>query len=251
MLKLSIVIISWNGRQLLRGCLDSLGFVLANRRCEVIVVDNGSTDGTAAMVRKDFPTVRLRVLSRNFGVSYARNRGLEWAGGKYLWLLDNDTVVKPEALTGMLQYMETHAECGLCACRLVDASGRVQASPKRYPGLGEKLANVTHRHDYRYSYPLPQMQHEFEPDYLIGACQFFRRTVYEAVGPLDERIFYGPEDADFCLRVRAAGWHLAYLPQFSLLHYCQRATWHRLFTPLARRHMAGLLYFYAKYRRLF
>lgn len=251
MKKLSIVIITWNGRQLLAGCLNSLSPLMNQTDTEVIVVDNGSCDGTAEMVRSDFPQVRLRVLSRNYGVSYARNRGLEWATGQYLWLLDNDTVVGQGVADGLMSYLDSHRECGLCACRLIDRSGKVQPSPKRYPGIGEKLANLFHRNGYRYGYSKTLGERVFEPDYLIGACQMFRREVYERIGSLDEHIFYGPEDADFCLRVRNAGWHLAYLPSLSLLHYCQRATWHRLFTPLACRHIQGLLYFYVKHRRFF
>lgn len=251
MKKLSVVIITWNGSRVLEGCLRSLAYLMDDADKEIIVVDNGSTDGTEQMVRTQFPQVRLRTLSRNFGVSYARNRGLEWATGQYLWLLDNDTVVGKGTAESLMRHLDENPSCGLCACCLIDRDGNVQPSPKRYPGLGEKTANLIHRNGYRYGYSTELMERPFEPDYLIGACQMFRRCVYETVGPLDEHIFYGPEDADFCLRIRKAGWHLAYLPVPKLVHYCQRATWHRIFSPLARRHVQGLFYFYWKHKRFF
>lgn len=250
MTDLSIVLISWNGGSLLKRCLQSLNF-LGEYTSEIIVVDNGSVDGTAEMVKTEFPRVQLLRLSKNKGVSYARNRALERAKGRYIWILDNDTVVSKETTDGMLSYMEQHPQCGLCACRLIDANGLVQESCKVYPGLGQKVLNLLHGAGYRYVYGAKRMEQPFEPDYLIGACQMVRREAFEAVGLLDEHIFYGPEDADFCLRIRRQGWFLQYLPQFSILHNCQRATHRKLFSRLAFSHVVSLFYFYFKHKRLF
>ena len=90
----------------------------------------------------------------------------------------------------------------------------------------------------------------FEAEYVIGACQMIRREALEAVGLLDERIFYGPEDCDYCLRLRAEGWKVTYLPQYAMVHHCQRKTTHRPFSTLGRQHIKALLYFYWKHRRL-
>lgn len=248
---LSIVVITWNGRGFIGNLLRSLAFTQSRDDVEIIVVDNGSTDGTAQMLQRDWPQVRLTCLPTNRGVSFARNRGLEQAHGRLLWILDNDTEVTPQVLEGMMAYMEANPRCGLCACRLEGPDGVVQESCKPYPGLGQKIANLFHGPGFRYVYGLERMQHPFEPDYLIGACQLVRREAYEAAGPLDEHIFYGPEDADLCLRVRQAGYFLQYLPQFTILHNCQRATRRRLFSRLACQHTLSLLYFYCKHRRLF
>ena len=249
-MKLSVVLISWNGRAFLERCLRSLSF-LDEEETEIIVVDNGSRDGTGEMVARDFPRVLLLTMPENKGVSYARNRGLERTSGDYIWILDNDTEVSSETTQTLLNFMDRHPRCGLCACRLMDADGLVQESCKVYPGLWQKIRNLLHPHGYRYVYGLRKMQKAFEPDYLIGACQMVRRKAFEQVGLLDEHIFYGPEDADFCLRIRAAGWYLQYLPQVSILHNCQRASRKHLFSRLALTHTLSLFYFYRKHKRLF
>lgn len=251
MIQISIVIISWNGKQLLDNCLRCLSPMLVARKdMEVVVVDNGSTDQTAQLIAQEYPEVHFRKLSKNFGVSYARNRGIEQTIGKYILILDNDTLPTREAIEGMEQYMEEHTDCGLCACQLTDRDGTRQGNCKRYPGVSEKVANIWHSGEYRYAYRA-NMNEAFEPEYLIGACQFIRRQAFEEAGCLDESIFYGPEDADFCLRVKSSGWKLCYLPQYSIVHHCMRATNKRLFTRLAWLHVKGLLHFYWKHKRFF
>lgn len=250
MVSVSIVIITWNGKQHLQKCLASLANYSRRPGVEIILVDNGSLDGTAEWVREAYPDVRFVALDENKGVAYARNRGLELAKGDYLLILDNDTVVTEKTLDGMVRYMEDHPDVGLCGCRLVDANGNVQESCKKFPGVIEKTANLLYGSRYRYAYGRKRMSEPFEPEYLIGACQLIRRQAFKDAGYLDERIFIGPEDADFCLRVRAKGWALRYLPQFTIMHYCQRLTNRHIFSPLGRKHISALFYLYWKYKRL-
>lgn len=248
---LSIILITWNGRRLLARCLESLAFLRGRAEAEVIVVDNGSEDGTVPFLRDKFPDVVAIPLDRNYGVAYARNRALERAAGKFLWILDNDTELTEGVVDGMLGFMRENPKVGLAGCKLVDADGLVQESCKRYPGIGEKVKNILHPRGYRYAYGVDRMQSVFEPEYLIGACQLIRREAYRAAGPLDEKIFYGPEDADFCLRVRKAGYRLAYVPDYTVLHHCQRVTRGRILSPIGIKHMQGLAHLYCKYKRFF
>lgn len=250
MVSVSIVIITWNGKQHLQKCLASLANYSRRPGVEIILVDNGSIDGTPEWVREAYPYVRFVALDENKGVAYARNRGLELAKGDYLLILDNDTVVTEETLDGMVRYMEDNPHVGLCGCRLVDANGKVQESCKKFPGVIEKTANLLYGSRHRYAYGKKRMSEPFEPEYLIGACQLVRRQAFKDAGYLDERIFIGPEDADFCLRVRAKGWALRYLPQFTIMHYCQRLTNRHIFSPLGRKHISALFYLYWKYKRL-
>ncbi len=249
-MRVSVVIITWNGRGHLEKCVSSLAEFISRPDVEAIVVDNGSCDGTAGWLKASFPDIRLIELDENKGVAFARNRGLEVATGDYLLILDNDTVVTAEALDGMMAYMESQPEVGICGCRLVDNKGTVQESCKKYPGLIQKILNVLNGSRYRYAYGTNMMQHAFEPEYLIGACQLIRRKAYEEVGALDEHIFIGPEDADFCLRIRKKGWHVMYLPQFTITHCCQRITNRHLFSSLGRKHISALFYLYKKHKRL-
>lgn len=250
-MRLSIILITWNGRKLLAKCLESMSFLIGRPDVEIIVVDNGSEDGTIHFLHDKYPGIVSIALDRNHGVAYARNRALERASGDYLWILDNDTELSEDVARGMMRLMDENPQVGLAGCRLVDADGLVQESCKKFPGIGEKVRNILHRHGYRYAYGLDKMKERFEPEYLIGACQLIRREAYEAAGPLDEKIFYGPEDADFCIRVRKSGFHLAYVPEFTVLHHCQRMTRGRIISPIGLKHIEGLIHLYFKYKRFF
>ncbi len=256
-MQLSVVLICWNSLSYLREVLASLQETLvATSSSEIIIIDNGSTDGTQEYISQHYSHAIYRRLPTNRGVAYARNRGIEIAQGQYVWLLDDDTIVNPQALATMLDYMSTHPQCGICGCRLVNTDGETQQSYKPYPGMSVKIKNVLHSLLHRntptddpYATQLARGE-VFEPTYIIGACQLIRREVIEKIGLLDEKIFYGPEDADYCIRTRQAGWHIAYLPQAAITHHWKRITNRNLFSPIARRHITALIYFYCKHRRL-
>lgn len=249
MVRLSIVIITWNQLSYLQECLHSLQPVMKREDVEVIIVDNGSADGTCQFLSLNYPKIRLLVNDCNKGVAYARNRGLERAKGNKVLILDNDTIVNEEAISGMEDYLDNHPCVGLCACRLVDSNNQVQESFKTFPGLWLKMKNVLGI-GQRNVASLQIPTGPYEPVYVIGACQMIRREVIEHIGLLDEKIFYGPEDADFCLRVAAEGWKVVYLPQYTIVHHWRRATNKKLFTRLAWKHFCALCYFYLKYKRI-
>ncbi len=251
-MKLSIIIITWNSLDLLQDCLFSLNVTKQSRDVEILLVDNGSADKTVPFVRQHYPKVKIIELKKNRGVAYARNRGIEQSSGNYLLLLDNDTLVNEEAIDGMIHFMDNHSDVGICGCRLVDKNNRIQESYKCYPGINVKIANLLTRQGKHSSFVNePANSEVFEPDYLIGACQMIRRELINDIGLLDESIFYGPEDADFCLRARNAGWRVCYLPRYSIVHHWQRTTNKNLFSSLAYKHIFGLFYFYWKHKRLF
>ena len=249
MVQLSIVIITWNQLSYLQDCLCSLQPVMQREDVEVIVVDNGSEDGTCQYLTVNYTQIYLHINDCNKGVAYARNRGLELAQSKKVLFLDNDTVVNENAISGMEIYLDEHSKVGLCACRLVDSNSQIQDSFKPFPGLWLKIKNVlgitkTNAPD------LQTVTSPIEPVYVIGACQMIRREVIERIGLLDENIFYGPEDADYCMRIVAEGWKVVYLPQYTIVHHWRRATNKKLFSRLAWKHFCALCYFYAKYKRI-
>ncbi len=249
-MRVSFLIITWNGLELLEGCLFTLTPYLKRKDVEVIVVDNGSEDGTVEYIKKKYPTIRLFEMDSNKGVAVARNVALKAAQGDYLFIIDNDLRLNEEAVEGMLSYMDNHQDVGICGCRLLDAHGHIQPSAKEYPGLTYKLKSLFSRQKYVYSYNLPKASEPLEPVYLVGACQLIRRESFQAVGYLDEHIFYGPEDADFCIRQNQKGWRVVYLPQYEMIHFCQRVTNRRFYSLMGWRHVRGLLYFYWKYKKV-
>ena len=248
MKQLSIIILTWNQLDTTRRCLESLRTFVADADTEIIVVDNGSRDGTASWLMQTYPQVRLVINSKNQGVAYARNRAIEKAQGRYILILDNDTVSNDEAIYGMMHYMDQHPQVGLCACRLTDVDGVVQESFKPFPSLSIKMRNVLGGSQMATSIEVPG--NPIEPVYVLGACQMLRKSVLYKVGLLDENIFYGPEDADYCLRIAGEGFKVVYLPQYSIVHLWRRATNRQLFSLLAWKHFCGLCYFYIKHKRI-
>lgn len=249
-MKISVVVLTCNQREVTLRCLRSLARFIDEPDCELILVDNGSTDGTHEAVSQRFPKVKQIVLDSNKGVAAGRNAGLKQAAGDYLMILDNDTIADRETIFGLAEFLKRHPEVGIVAPKLVSPRGEVQRSFKRFPGIGVKIRNIIagkHRTSISRNAPLRVI----EPFYLIGAAQMFPREVYEMAGPLDENIFYGPEDADFCMKVRSLWKRVVYYPKLTIIHDWQRATTGRLLSPAAMRHAAGLFYFYAKHKRFF
>jgi GT2 family glycosyltransferase len=245
---LSIIIVNWNTRDLLRDCLSSL-FDDPQADYEVIVVDNGSSDGSACMIRHEFPAVQLIENTQNDGYARANNLGIRSSCGRYLLLLNSDTLVSAGALPRLIDFMEQHPTAGACGPRLVRADGR----PQSYafggdPTLGYLLRRgasqlLLHRplHDWATSATLAV-------DWVSGACLLARRAAIQQAGPLDERFFMYFEDNEWCLRIRKAGWSVYYYPAVEIVHLGGQS--------LARNPQAeqvyyqSLTYFYTKHYSL-
>ena len=246
-MKVSIVILTWNSVPEIEACLASLaeGVTLSH---EVIVVDNGSQDQTCRLVQKTWPTVRLVRNPQNRGVAPARNQGIRLAGGEYIVILDDDTVVQPRALDRLVGYMDAQPEVGLCGPRLTTAEGDLQLSCRRFPTLVDKLARrLPSAAAQRMTRAAEMADWDHRTiravDYVIGACQVIRRRALHEVGLFDERIFYGPEDVDLCLRLQQAGWQVAYNPDAVVVHKERRVT-RSLRSVLTWKHGLGLGYFF-------
>lgn len=252
MTTVSVVILCWNSRKRLERLFPTLRETLAPYNAEVILVDNGSEQEAEPFAREyGLPGLKVIRLERNHGVAYGRNRGIEASKGKYVWILDDDTEVNPSALATMLTHMEQNPKCGVCGCRLTDANGIVQESYKPFPGLSVKLRNILHiKSKSPYLTELAE-SNIIHPVYVIGACQLIRHEVIRETGPLDERIFYGPEDADFCLRVAKAGYTVDYLTTATIIHHWRRLTTTSPVSPLGRKHIKALFHFWHRHKRLF
>jgi N-acetylglucosaminyl-diphospho-decaprenol L-rhamnosyltransferase len=241
---LTIVIVSWNVRDLLRHCLrsilDSGYWVLdgpdpthglpsspPDRQLELIVVDNASTDGSPDMVRAEFPQVHLVVNAENRGFTAANNQGLALSQGRFLLLLNPDTEVMGDALAQMVAYMDDHADVGALGPQLRYADGSLQPSRRRFPTFATALLESTVlqqwwadnrvlRRYYMADTPDDAVQ---LVDWVVGACLLVRRQVYEQVSGLDEGFFMYSEELDWCKRIKDAGWAVAYLPTAIILHH--------------------------------
>ena len=253
-MKVSVVILTWNSASSIEACLASLpaGLTVGH---EVIVVDNGSRDRTLAVLRSSFPAVQIIENPHNRGVAPARNQGIRRARGDYVLILDDDTIVHPAALDQLVQLLDARPEVGLCGPKLVDAEGRLCLSCRLFPTLLDKLGrrfpSVLTRKAARQIElaELADWAHDTlrAVDYVIGACQLIRRRALDEVGLLDERIFYGPEDVDLCVRMHQAGWQVVYQPAAVVTHAEQRIA-RSAFSRLGWKHLRGLAYYFWKHR---
>ncbi len=228
MIDLSIIIVSWNVRDLLRRCLASVYAAWpAERPLEVIVVDNGSGDGSVEMVRREFPNVQLIVNQDNLGFTRANNQGISASRGRYVLLLNPDTEVLDGALTTMVEYLDAHPRVGVVGPRLLYPDGCVQSSRRRFPTLATAFLESTILHQWfpdnraaRYYHMLDQPDDRVQVvDWLVGACLMVRRQAIYEVGYLDEGFFMYSEELDWCRRIKERGWEVVYLPTARVVHY--------------------------------
>lgn len=238
---LSIIIVSFNTRQLLKECLDSVYASLAesNLASEVIVVDNASQDGSAAMVRESFPQVRLIANEDNRGFAAANNQALRVLGygtgslpPRYVMLLNPDTAVRGNALTTLVRFMDENPKAGACGARLIHSDGRFQHSAFAFPTLFQVFFDffpLNHRLtdsrlNGRYPRRLYQAGQPFPIDHPLGAALMVRREAISQVGLLDERFFIYCEEIDWCLRIKAAGWSIWCVPEAEIVHHVAQST---------------------------
>ncbi len=228
MTDLSVIIVNWNVRDLLRRCLRSLysSATESGLAVQVIVVDNGSTDGSVEMVRSAFPAVHLIVNQDNRGFPAANNQGLAVAQGRYSLILNPDTEIVGDALATLVAFADAHPDVGIVGPQLLNPDGTVQSSRRRFPTLATAFFESTWlqrygprrilEHYYVLDRPDDRVQ---DVDWLYGAAFMARREAVAQVGLLDEGYFMYSEELDWCRRFRDAGWRVVYLPTAQVIHY--------------------------------
>jgi GT2 family glycosyltransferase len=219
----TVSIVSFNTRELLAACLRSV-FSTAHASFEVYVVDNGSADGSAEMVARDFPNARLIRSGGNIGFAAANNRALGAANGRYLLLLNPDTVVSPNTIGDMVAFMDQHRDAGICGPRILFPNGTFQSCGYRFPTLMSEIRQSKNidkllRRVVGEEPPLKLETGPFEVDWVDGACLLIRQDAISQIGPLDEQFFLYAEELDWCHRARRAGWNVYALPTVEMIHY--------------------------------
>ena len=226
MVELSIVIVSWNVRDLLRQCLRSISSLSSSLSSEIIVVDNGSADGSVEMVQAEFPSVRVITNVDNRGFPTAINQGIGVAQGRYIFLLNPDTEVVDDALGTMVTFADVHSDVGIIGPQLLDPDGSVQSSRRRFPTLATAFFESTWLTHYAPRSLLRHYQMLDTPDnatqdvdWVDGAAFMARRKAVEQVGLMDEGFFMYSEELDWCRRFRETGWRVVYLPAARIVHH--------------------------------
>jgi GT2 family glycosyltransferase len=260
---LSICLVGINARDYLKACLECIRASHFKEAPQVIYVDNGSTDDSLAMLSAEFPEVQQIRNDHNTGYTFPNNQAIRQSQGEYVLLLNADTVFPPETLPGLLEFMQTHPEVGVCGPKLLNRDGSFQLHCKRgearpleviayFSGLSRMfpqnpvLGGYLQTHlDENVTQPVPA---------ISGACMLIRRKVIDVIGGLDEDYFAYQEDTDFCVRARKAGWKVFYVPTVQMTHFGGQSgsrvqpfhaiyTWHRSYFIYYRKHLARDYFF--------
>jgi GT2 family glycosyltransferase len=284
---LSICIVTLNASEFLRNCLNSihqqshsltwLGMdsPIAGTQAEsgqqnqptlsfeVIVVDNGSSDNTVDMLRAEFPATRLITNKSNDGFARPINQALRQSDGRYMLVLNPDTIVLPGALNTLVDYLESHPEVGICGPKVLNRDGSLQKACRRgvsrpwaafsyFSGLYALFPHSKIFGGYLLNYLDENETHEV--DGVSGSCMLIRREVTQQIGLFDEHFFAYQEDADYCFQAQLAGWKIIYLPAAQIVHFGGQGgsrvqpyrsiyEWHRSYYLYYQKNLAGDYFF--------
>lgn len=255
---ISFIILTWNSREYINQCITSiLNNVDSNRfTYEIIVVDNGSHDGTRSIIQYHYlrhhHIIRPIYLNRNRGTTYSRNLALKNIQGRYIVIVDSDIEIRKATIERLIDYLARDGTIGIIVPKLVYPSGLLQKSTDMFPTLLTKL--------FRFFFLKMQEKAEHcknlentpkTVDYAISAFWVMKREMIDIVGLLDEKIFYSPEDVDYCLRIWKKGYRILYLPEAVAIHHAQELSRGFRISRAMTHHMKGLFYFFIKHRYIF
>jgi len=253
-MSLSIVIPTWNEKVVLEKCLRSVYESKPELPFEILVVDNGSTDGTCAFLAEAFPRVLVLRNRENLGFSRACNQGIEQGEGRYLLLLNNDAMVQEDTLECLIRFMDDHPEAGAAAPRLLNPDGGIEVSAcMEFISLksaffgGYELPFPLNRFIRPMALPLRDHDRTREVAWVPGTCLIFRKEILNTVGRLEEDIFMYMEDMEWCYRMRMAGWKVYFVADTGVVHLKHHSSRHRLGDVFRQNYLSKKL-FMRKYR---
>jgi GT2 family glycosyltransferase len=231
-MNVSIIVVNWNTKSLLRDCLTSVYKQSQGIDFEIIVVDNASTDGSREMIRNDFPKVVLIENTKNRGFAAANNQGMAIAKGRYVLLLNSDTIVLDNCIANIISFADTHPRAGVIGCRVLNSDCTLQSTCFMFPSVLNLLLSSS------YLYKIFPKSRFFgrelmtwwnandvrEVDIVKGCFMLVRREAIEKVGGLDESFFMYAEETDWCYRFRKCGWKVMFAPVGEIIHYGGQST---------------------------
>ncbi|OGC04112.1 hypothetical protein A2276_05810 [candidate division WOR-1 bacterium RIFOXYA12_FULL_43_27] len=227
---LSICLINHNSQELTTNCLRSIYDKTKLLSFEIILVDNNSTDGSRESIKKAFSQVKIIANKQNKGFAYANNQAIRMAVGKYVILLNNDTILKNDALDKMVAFMEANPKVGALTCKLYDADGKtIQRNCRTFPtpwgtmfGRASLLTKLFPNNPWSSKNLLSNWNYDSirEIDWASGAALMVRKSVIDQVGMLDDKNFFIYwEDTDWCKRIHDAGWKICFIPEAEIIHF--------------------------------
>jgi len=261
--KISAIILTWNSEKYIEKCIDSLilDLVYTEKKYEIFIVDNGSTDKTLSileMLYKKYDNLVVIKLEKNLGTTISRNIGMEKSKGKYIFILDSDTEIKRGTINILIDTIDKRSKVGIVAPRIFYPDGSIQHSCKKFPILHMKIfkyfpfklaKNIAEKDEIYEDIYDKKFKKLKESDYCISAAWMMCREAVGDVGLFDEKIFYSPEDVDYCVRMWLKGWKVLYQPSADIIHFAQRISYTNL--RIAYQLLIGLLYYFRKYNYWF
>ncbi|MGG2198141.1 glycosyltransferase family 2 protein [Paenibacillus validus] len=255
---LSIIVLNYNTKQLTLNCLESIRNSVTEYLYEIILVDNHSTDGSIEAFERHYPEIELIRNQVNVGFSKGNNQAMKIARGRYVLLLNSDTIVNSDTLDVMLQFMDQRPTVGAAGCKVVLPDGSLDKACRRgFPtpsasfyyafGFAKLFPRVPRFNQYQLSYLDPDQ--DYPVDCLVGAFMMVRREVIDQVGMLDEDFFMYGEDIDWCYRIKEAGWGIHYYPYTEIVHYKGASSRRRPFKIIYEFHRAMILFHKKHYEK--
>ncbi|MGE5351262.1 MAG: glycosyltransferase [Acidobacteriota bacterium] len=233
MIDLSVIIVNFNVKEFLQNLLGSIQKSTGKISTEVIVIDNASDDGSVEILREKFPWVKLIASQKNLGFGRANNLGLEISQGKYILLINPDTIVQEDTFQKLISFFEKTPDAGLAGCKVLNSDGTLQLACRRgFPGPWTSFTKVTglsklfpkSRLFARYNMTYLDENQTYEVDAISGAFMMMKREVYEKVGGFDSQFFMYGEDLDLCYRIQKAGYKVYYVHDTQIIHYKGEST---------------------------
>ncbi len=246
---LSIILVNYNGGDFIQKCLDSIEENLSEIRSETIVIDNHSTDGSAQIIQRRYPHIRLFRNSKNLGFAKANNQGIKASKGQFVLLINPDTYVCPNSLKTLLAEMKANSDIGAVGPALIDRKNGYQISFGKKVGFFSEAAKKLFLNRF-FRWRLQKKPKRKDVQWLSAACLMTRKDVLERVGMFDENFFLYFEDIDLCMRIRKKGWRLAYLPDVKVFHTGGASTKSQKLSSRFE-YRKSQLYFYWKHSSLF
>ena len=233
MINLSIIIVNYNVKEFLQNLLHSIEKAAADLEVEIIIVDNASDDGSIEMLHKNFNNIILIENKKNVGFGAANNQGLKIAKGKFILLLNPDTIVKEDTFTEMIKFFEHNSAAGMAGCKVLNSDGTLQLACRRgFPGPWTSFTKVAGLSKLfpksklfaRYNLTYLDENKTYEVDAISGSFMMFRREVYEKIGGFDPDFFMYGEDLDLCFRTQKDGYKVYYVNTTEIIHYKGEST---------------------------
>jgi GT2 family glycosyltransferase len=254
-MRISFIVLAWNSGKYLERCFASVAGALRGGALdyEIRVFDNGSTDGTPELLQRlaaaDPERIKPQSAATNLGTTRSRNLLCAAATGDYLCVMDSDVELQAGVVEALIRILQTEPRTGIVAPRVNYPDGRWQKSFDRFPTVLAKLNRFARLRamERDEAEGVRDAVEPFDVDYAISAFWLMRKSLFEEVGPLDERIFYAPEDVDYCLRVWKANYRILYVPTVAVVHHTQEISRGFRLNRAKLEHIRGLAYFFRKH----